>query len=417
MKKKEKILRFLAILALTVLLTALTGCEKWEAFKGEYELFKQEFPEIAEFFSLKQWSDEPSPHVVLAVPDETAAPMLDMLTHTEVLESPYNSINSIRTAQSLGDATIEAGHRTLTESEKALYIKVPRFDGFDSKEIKAHFESCGVTVETVYRTNTAPAGEAFAINYAGELSGDTYYINPSVPVTLYVSAEKQAKTAENGHNLVYLTFDDGPSEDTLKLIDILDTYGVKAAFFTLGSQVVKHPDEVKAVVSRGHSLGCHTFTHDYESIYSSVQSLEEEIDRWEDALKDAGTSTERQIFRFPGGSVGGYLKPEDVPTMQAMLERRGYLIYDWGVSINDAVLYLAPEEQSSYDYIKESFVSSLEQRVRINAKNNGAPIIILMHEQVDETAHLLPWIIEYLVDRGYVFGDPANLDGSYMFER
>jgi len=40
-----------------------------------------------------------------------------------------------------------------------------------------------------------------------------------------------------------------------------------------------------------------------------------------------------------------------------------------------------------------------------------------MHEQVDETVHLLPWIIEYLVDRGFVFGDLANFDGSYMFER
>ena len=59
----------------------------------------------------------------------------------------------------------------------------------------------------------------------------------------------------------------------------------------------------------------------------------------------------------------------------------------------------------------------VEQRVRINAKNDGAPIIILMHEQVDETVHLLPWIIEYLVDRGYVFGDMSNLNKSHMFER
>jgi len=214
-----------------------------------------------------------------------------------------------------------------------------------------------------------------------------------------------------------LTFDDGPSEDTEKLLDILDTYGVKAAFFTLGTAIEKNPIQGANVVLRGHSLGCHSFSHDYEKIYSSVAALEAEVGKWEKTVSDAGINVSRKIFRFPGGSVGGYLEKDDVPPMQGMLEEAGYVIFDWGVSINDAVLYLAPEEQSSYDYIKESFVSSLEQRVRINQKNDGAPIIILMHEQVDETVHLLPWIIEYLVDRGFVFGDLANFDGSYMFER
>jgi len=418
LKNKRKIFRLFAVILLVLLTVALTGCEKWEAFRGEYELFKQEFPEIAEFFSVKQWSEEPSPHVVLALPDETSAPMLDMLTHTEVIESPFNSADKISTAQSLGDLAIgEQYYRALTETEKDLYIQVPAFEGRDCDEIKAHFESCGVEVCVILRRNTAPAGEVIAINYAGAVSGGVYYVNPYVPVTLYVSDEKKAKTADSGHNLVYLTFDDGPSEDTEKLLDILDTYGVKAAFFTLGTAIEKNPIQGANVVLRGHSLGCHSFSHDYEKIYSSVAALEAEVGKWEKTVSDAGINVSRKIFRFPGGSVGGYLEKDDVPPMQGMLEEAGYVIFDWGVSINDAVLYLAPEEQSSYDYIKESFVSSLEQRVRINQKNDGAPIIILMHEQVDETVHLLPWIIEYLVDRGFVFGDLANFDGSYMFER
>ena len=188
------------------LVCVLTGCEKWEAFKGEYELFKQEFLEIAEFFSLKQWSDEPSPYVVLAAPDETTSPMLDMLTHTEIIESQFNSADRVSTAQSLGDPAIgERYHRTLTEIEKEIYIKVPHFDGRNLDEIKAHFEACGAAVEVILRTNTAPAGEVFAINYAGASADGCYYVNPQVPVTLYASAEKAAKTAESGHNLVYLT--------------------------------------------------------------------------------------------------------------------------------------------------------------------------------------------------------------------
>ena len=419
MKNKGKIFRLFTVAVMVLLvMVALTGCEKWEAFEGEYRLFKEEFPEIAEFFALKKWSDEPSHHVVLASPDEVAAPMLDMLTHTEIIESPFNSIDKLSTARSLGNAVVKAEHnRVLTENEKTLYIQVPHFEGTDCETVRAHFESYGVEILITLCTNTAPAGEVFAVNYAGASADGVYYVNPYVPVTLYVSDVKAAKTADAGHNLVYLTFDDGPSADTEKILDILDEYGVKAAFFTLGTEVEKNPAQVEAMVLRGHSLGCHSFTHTYEKIYASVQTLRGEVEKWEKAIETAGITIERKLFRFPGGSVGGYLTKDMVPSMQAMLEEEGYMIFDWGVSINDAVLYLAPEEQSSYDYIKESFVSSLEQRVRINAKNDGAPIIILMHEQVDETVHLLPWIIEYLVDRGYVFGDMSNLNKSHMFER
>lgn len=418
MRINRKFQRFLAVFMLGVMIILLTGCEKWETFKAEYELFKQELPEIREFFAIKDWSEEQAEHVVPSLSDEVASPMLDMLTHTEIFETPYNGKDRLCTIQSLGNsAAVNEKTRVLTEAEMTAYIKVPMPDGFDAAEMKAHFESCGVEVQVVRCANTAPAGEAFAVNYSGAFADGVYYVNPLVPFTMYVSDEKAATTAEQGHNLVYFTFDDGPWEYTEKLLDILDTYGIKAAFFTLGTQVEKNPAAAASIVSRGHSLGCHTYTHDYEKIYASSASLQSEVEHWENTLADAGIVTPQKIFRFPGGSVGGYLTADKVPAMQNMLEGRGYLIFDWSVSINDAVLYLAPEEQSSYDYIKESFIASLEQRIRINEKKNGAPLIILMHEQVNETVDLLPWIIEYLVDRGFVFGDLANFDGSYMFER
>ncbi len=65
-----------------------------------------------------------------------------------------------------------------------------------------------------------------------------------------------------GHNELYLTFDDGPEpESTAIILDILDQYGVKATFFCVGENVVKHPDIYKQVTAAGHAVGNHTYNH------------------------------------------------------------------------------------------------------------------------------------------------------------
>lgn len=60
---------------------------------------------------------------------------------------------------------------------------------------------------------------------------------------------------------VALTFDDGPSEDTPGLLDLLAEEGVKATFFVIGRQIEKYPEVVKRIVAEGHQLGNHTYSH------------------------------------------------------------------------------------------------------------------------------------------------------------
>ena len=72
-------------------------------------------------------------------------------------------------------------------------------------------------------------------------------------VTWRIPAEKKC---------VYLTFDDGPiPEVTPWVLDILDTYGIKATFFMVGDNVRKHPEVFQMVIDRGHRVGNHTFNH------------------------------------------------------------------------------------------------------------------------------------------------------------
>src|SRR3546814_7752591 len=60
---------------------------------------------------------------------------------------------------------------------------------------------------------------------------------------------------------VWLTFDDGPSDDTPALLDLLDAHGAKATFFLVGERAAARPGLVRGIVARGHGLGNHSHGH------------------------------------------------------------------------------------------------------------------------------------------------------------
>lgn len=410
------------VLALVLACTIFLSTAPLDAMYGRaaqsLREFRREYGEIADFFAIREFSkaergtadtDEPSP----ASPPELSATIV-----TEVIPSPYNSADKEATVASLGGIIArERGEGVLDGAATRGYEAVPVFIDRGVSAIEAILDAHGVAHTTVSRKNTAPAGEVFAIGYAGLSDKNGYYINPNIAVVLYVSAPKAAKTAAAGNNLVYLTFDDGPSgANNEVLLDILDEYGIKAAFFTLGTAIEKNPDAAAAAVARGHRLGCHTMTHVYDEIYASTAALESEIESWEEAVRAAGVTLgyENKIFRFPGGSVSDRLTENKLASMKKMIGDRGYRIFDWNASVNDAVLYLAPDDVTPYDYIKQSFTDSLELALRQNEGKTDAPVIILMHETAAQTPELLTWIIESVIGRGLSFGNIDDLD-SYTF--
>lgn len=77
---------------------------------------------------------------------------------------------------------------------------------------------------------------------------------------------------QRSENTVYLTFDDGPSANTAAILDVLAAQGVKATFFVGGSEAENASELLRRIVEEGHTIGIHTYSHQYRELYSSVES-------------------------------------------------------------------------------------------------------------------------------------------------
>ncbi|WP_454052989.1 polysaccharide deacetylase family protein [Clostridium sp. Marseille-Q7071] len=191
---------------------------------------------------------------------------------------------------------------------------------------------------------------------------------------------------------VYLTFDDGPTTNiTPQVLDILDRYNIKATFFVIGSLAETNKEVLRDVEIRGHTIGNHTYSHDYDLIYSSVNTFIEDIDKADEVLEDILTNYERGLFRFPTGSFKKYQFIEAV-------KDKGYKHYDWNALNGDAEALNVP-------------VNKLIRNIKktVGDKNK---VIILMHDSQTKqtTVDSLPQIIDYLIEEGYSFETLNNYE-------
>ena len=179
-------------------------------------------------------------------------------------------------------------------------------------------------------------------NNAG-LSSQEYDTDESLTDTeMVATTEALANTVEDQNNLakevdelkVYLTFDDGPSENTSEILDILAEYKVKATFFVIG----KDDDESKAlyqrIVKEGHTLGMHSYSHKYSVIYDSLDAFENDYSEIQNFLYDV-TGVDCQYYRFPGGS-SNQVSNLDMSEFIRCLNEQGVTYFDWNVSSGDA---------------------------------------------------------------------------------
>ncbi|MBR6917562.1 MAG: polysaccharide deacetylase family protein, partial [Clostridia bacterium] len=189
---------------------------------------------------------------------------------------------------------------------------------------------------------------------------------------------------------VYLTFDDGPSYMTPRILDILAQYNVKATFFILNYSAANAALVARAI-NEGHTIGIHGYSHDYSIIYTSPEAGLENITKLHDKLvADFGYSTD--ITRFPGGSSNTVSRNYCAGVMSALCplaEQTGYHYFDWNVSSQDA----AGGYVSAY-----TIVSNVTSYLR-----QGRGNIVLMHDSYgkETTAEALPQIIEYCIENGY----------------
>lgn len=177
---------------------------------------------------------------------------------------------------------------------------------------------------------------------------------------------------------MYLTFDDGPSEEnTSEILDILKKHKIKATFFVIGENVRKYPEVAKRIVEEGHTIGIHCNHHDYKELYGSVESFLEDFEQAYQTVYEV-TGVEVQLFRFPGGSINAYNKKVYQEIIAEMTEK-GFIYFDWNASLEDA-----KKNTTSEKLLQNAKESTLKRK----------KVVMLAHDIVYNTAACLEDLIE-----------------------
>lgn len=219
-------------------------------------------------------------------------------------------------------------------------------------------------IETGFLSNAAERRKLNLAEYQQQIAGGivqgiAYYFHPKT---------------------MYLTFDDGPSEEnTRKVLEILRERNIKATFFLVGENVRQHPEVARQIVAEGHTIGIHCDNHDYEALYASVDSYVEDFEKAKQTVYEV-TGVETNLFRFPGGSINAYNKKTGRAIIREMTDR-GYIYYDWNASLEDAVKNPDPEQ-----LIKNGVETTLGRK----------KVVLLAHDVVGSTTLCLEELLDSL---------------------
>ncbi|MEI8086078.1 MAG: polysaccharide deacetylase family protein [Paludibacter sp.] len=174
--------------------------------------------------------------------------------------------------------------------------------------------------------------------------------------------------------VIYLTFDDGPvPEVTPQVLEILDTYDVKATFFSVGENVMKHPETYAEILKRGHKTGNHTYNH--------LKGFEVSIEEYVENVKKAAEYIDSNLFRPPYGRITFKQKKVLAPDYQIIM---------WDLITHDYNRQLSPE--------------AIMKTVKRYARNGS---IVVFHDSIkakENVLCVLPQAIEYWKSEGYAFG-------------
>lgn len=199
---------------------------------------------------------------------------------------------------------------------------------------------------------------------------------------LEAAAAAEEKTRDENRRKIYLTFDDGPSANTGEILDILKEKNVKATFFVVGKKGADSQASYKRITAEGHTLGMHSYSHDYKEIYDSLDSYKKDLLKLQDYLLEV-TGVQSRFTRFPGGS-SNKVSRVDMRQLIDFLDAEGIAYFDWNISSGDA---------ESAGISVQELVSNCTDFIK--GKCNS---MILMHDANNKhrTVEALPLIIDKL---------------------
>ena len=185
---------------------------------------------------------------------------------------------------------------------------------------------------------------------------------------------------ETSEKVVYLTFDDGPTKETSKIVDLLNELNVKATFFLIGDNIEKNIEDAKLIVENGHDVGNHSYSHT-RMIFKTPSFIKNEIDTTNELIKNLGY--EKEIFFRPPYGKKLFALP----------------LYLNKVNQKTVMWNIEPESYEESSKTPEAIANHVKENVR-----NGS--IILLHPMNDSTGKILKsirLIVEQLQSEGYSF--------------
>lgn len=217
-----------------------------------------------------------------------------------------------------------------------------------------------------------------------------------------MAPDRTVAPLQEGERVCYLTFDDGPSENTEEILDLLKVHDIKATFFVIGEELTEERKEtLERIVAEGHAIGMHANVHVYEKLYANKDSFLCDYETLCEKLKEE-FGIETAIFRMPGGSVCTCLHGNGKEYIQEM-EKRGFCCFDWNVSGEDSV--------------GSPTVASIQNNV-LKKGLDCRRAIVLLHDSkaAKKTVEALPGIIESFEKEGFTFDSLEHAE-SYVFPK
>ena len=225
----------------------------------------------------------------------------------------------------------------------------------------------------------------------------------SVETQTQATEENQKVAEEKQKKIAYLSFDDGPSQNTERVLDVLKIYNIKATFFLIGENITpKREKLLERLKEEGHVIGIHTYSHDAKKMYTSAKDFEEDFLKAEKSISPY-VDEDIKLCRFPWGSANKYLKKIEGSVIP-WLQERGYAYFDWNVSGEDSVG--CPTCSSIYKNVKKD----------VFRYDNP---VILLHDSgtCDKTVQVLPDVIALIKSEGYQFDTLDHMASPYQYPR
>ncbi len=218
--------------------------------------------------------------------------------------------------------------------------------------------------------------------------------------------EKNIETFGMDHSkVIALTFDDGPGAGTEQILNTLKRYKIKATFFVLGQQIKSHPALARRIVSEGHVMGNHSYTHPdlREGKYTEhPELLTEELMNTHEAMKPYLRPDAKLFFRAPYAAW----KPQNAEILNSDPELRKYvgpICWDVGRDVEwDSKEYTNAADWECWGHKNPLSEKACGDAYLHKLRELGGGVV-LMHDIHIKTADMLDLLLPQLIAEGFIF--------------